>query len=116
MSTNDEIYIESDESDINQINKNTNEKSNCDKIIHKMDLININNGWNDNNEKIIISIADNCASYKWMHEKCSQYHRLVNSIINIAQKASQKVSNEARNVDNSYDEDAVDDGKFSLAT
>ena len=83
MSTNDEIYIESDESDINQINKNTNEKSNCDKIIHKMDLININNGWNDNNEKIIISIADNCASYKWMHEKCSQYHRLVNSIINI---------------------------------
>jgi hypothetical protein len=60
-----------------------NEKSNCDNILQKLDLININNGWNDNNEKIIISIGENCASYKWMHENCAMYHKCINMLINL---------------------------------
>jgi hypothetical protein len=37
--------------------------------VDKTKLIKIfNNGWNDNNEKLIVSIGEHAASYKWMHE------------------------------------------------
>ena len=52
-------------------------KSNCQSILHKADLLVLNNGWNDKNEKIIISIAENSASYKWMHERCASYHKTI---------------------------------------
>ena len=56
---------------------------NCNNILQKLDLINLNNGWNDNNEKIIISIGENCATYKWMHEKCAIYYKYINILINL---------------------------------
>lgn len=52
-------------------------------ILHKADLLVLNNGWNDKNEKIIISIGENAASYKWMHERCSSYHKDVYKTISI---------------------------------
>lgn len=52
-------------------------KSNCQSILHKADLLVLNNGWNDKNEKIIISIGENSASYKWMHERCASYHKTI---------------------------------------
>ena len=64
------------------IEENVKENEKCD-ILQKLDLININNGWNDNNEKIIISIGENCASYKWMHENCAVYHKCINILMNL---------------------------------
>lgn len=55
----------------------SDEKSNTQSILHKVDLIILNNGWNDKNEKIIISIGENSASYKWMHERCSSFHKSI---------------------------------------
>lgn len=36
-----------------------------------LDILILNNGWNDINENLIVSIGENSMSYKWMHEKCS---------------------------------------------
>jgi hypothetical protein len=51
----------------------------------KLDLFILNNGWNDNNERLIVSIGENAASYKWMHEKCasknSNYSKMLGIII-----------------------------------
>jgi hypothetical protein len=52
-------------------------------IDHKIDLLALTNGWNDKNERIIISIGENAASYKWMHEKSSSYYKMVSTILNI---------------------------------
>jgi hypothetical protein len=50
---------------------------------HKVDLILLNNGWNDKNERIVISVGENAASYKWMHEKCSQFYKTIDKILSI---------------------------------
>ena len=76
-----------DEDDkIEIINENTKKEEsifNSDNILKKLDFIHINNGWNDHNERIIISIGENCSSYKWMHDKCAIYYKIINHIINI---------------------------------
>lgn len=53
-------------------------------IQDKIDLMNFNNGWNDKNEHLLISIGENAASYKWMHEASSNYHNTVYNIISIS--------------------------------
>jgi len=55
----------------------SDEQTNTQSILHKVDLIMLNNSWNDKNEKIIISIGENSASYKWMHERSSSFHKSV---------------------------------------
>jgi len=69
-----------------QINdKQINDKQINDKQINdKIDLMNFNNGWNDKNEQLLISIGENAASYKWMHEESSNYHNTVYNITSIA--------------------------------
>lgn len=62
------------------INKQINDKQINDKI----ELMNFNNGWNDKNEQLLISIGENAASYKWMHEASSNYHNTVYNITSIA--------------------------------
>jgi hypothetical protein len=51
-------------------------------IEDKLDAMARNNSWNDNNERIVVSIGENAASYKWMHEKCAStytfYHKTLN--------------------------------------
>lgn len=60
-------------------------QNSIDKQIHdKIDLMNFNNGWNDKNEQLLISIGENAASYKWMHEESSNYHNTVYNVISIA--------------------------------
>lgn len=59
------------------MSESSDEKLNTQSILHKVDLIFLNNGWNDKNEKIIISIGENSASYKWMHERCSSFHKSI---------------------------------------
>jgi hypothetical protein len=44
----------------------------------------LNNGWNDNNERLIVSIGETSAGYKWMHSQCTQRYNLLNKIINVS--------------------------------
>lgn len=52
-------------------------------MVQKLGRILINNGWNDKNENIIISIGENSASYKWLHEKTAYHYQLLNKILTI---------------------------------
>ncbi len=52
-------------------------------LMTKMDMITINNGWNDNNERVIISVGENAASYKWMHDKSAMYYSTIHKILSI---------------------------------
>lgn len=61
------------------------DKQIIDKQINdKIELMNFNNGWNDKNEQLLISIGENAASYKWMHEASSNYYNTVYNITSIA--------------------------------
>lgn len=57
--------------------------ANSTSVMHKADLMMLNNGWNDKNERIVISIGENAASYKWMHEKSASICKLINQILSI---------------------------------
>jgi hypothetical protein len=62
----------------------TDTSSSCqNEIIHKMNLMKFSNGWNDKNEQIIISIGENAASYKWMHENSANECKFIYSCISI---------------------------------
>jgi hypothetical protein len=50
---------------------------------HKMDLMALTNGWNDKNERIVISIGENAASYKWMHERSASVYKTINQVLSI---------------------------------
>ena len=49
----------------------------------KLDLLVLNNGWNDKNETLIVSIGENAASYKWMHEKSNAKYSSYDKILSI---------------------------------
>lgn len=86
MVDNDTISIEIDNTKYDINDNNDSEQQTTDStniILHKTDLILLNNGWNDKNEKLIISIGENAASYKWMHEKSSNFYKIQSSLINI---------------------------------
>lgn len=51
--------------------------------LDKLDKLALNNGWNDKNEKFIVSIGENSASYKYMHEKVSFRYTVYDRIIKI---------------------------------
>ena len=76
LQENDNISLDKTDSE-----KNSNNNTNI--ILHKTDLILLNNGWNDKNERLIISIGENAASYKWMHEKSSNYYKNLSTFLNI---------------------------------
>jgi hypothetical protein len=54
-------------------------------IISKSKKQNINKGWNDKTENIIISIGENAISYKYMHERsarlCNRIHNTIKVIL-----------------------------------
>lgn len=50
---------------------------------NKIDILLLNNGWNDKNERLIISIGENAASYKWMHEKSHSKYTLYNKMLSL---------------------------------
>lgn len=52
-------------------------------LISKLEKSNLNNGWNEKNESIIISLGENSASYKWMHERSSYFYLFLYRIINV---------------------------------
>ena len=50
---------------------------------NKIDILLLNNGWNDKNERLIISIGENAASYKWMHDKLHSKYKLHDKILSL---------------------------------
>lgn len=67
----------------------------------------INNGWNDNNEKILISLGENAAAYKWLHETSGSFFSTMAKILSIitilistAMSAETFIPSESRNTDN----------------
>lgn len=64
-------------------NSSKHKNSKKSKIFKKSNLLFLNNGWNENNEKVIISIGENAASYKWMHERNALLDRRGNDFISI---------------------------------
>lgn len=47
-------------------------------------MMSISNGWNDKNENIVISIGENAASYKWMHERVAARYTFIYKIFRIS--------------------------------
>jgi len=85
MNDNDRIEVICDDHDKDAYDKDAYDKDAYDKKIQdKIDLMNFNNGWNDKNEQLLISIGENATSYKWMHEASSNYHNTVYNIISIS--------------------------------
>jgi len=64
-----------DEIEVDKVGKDV-----VDETSNKLDLMIINNGWNDKNEILIVSIGENAASYKWMHEKSNKKYSFYNTL------------------------------------
>jgi hypothetical protein len=71
------------QNDQNAVVNETHGSQEQDQLGHKMDLIALTNGWNDKNERIIISIGENAASYKWMHERCASHYKMISRFLSI---------------------------------
>jgi len=70
--------------DLDDIQENDlTEQQQDNNLLHKAELMALTNSWNDNNEKIIISIGENAASYKWMHERSASMYTLIYKILSI---------------------------------
>ena len=50
---------------------------------NKLDLMILNNGWNSKNEMLIVSVGENSASYKWMHEKSNRRYLFLNKSLGL---------------------------------
>lgn len=50
----------------------------------KLSNMNVNNSWNDKNERLVVSIGENAAAYKWMHEKNASRLKAFHKIMNLA--------------------------------
>jgi hypothetical protein len=79
----DNISQQFDYQEYNESNDQNNLPENNNTLDQKVDLLALTNGWNDKNERIIISVGENAASYKWMHDKCSSSYKFYNQITNI---------------------------------
>lgn len=64
------------------IHTETNEQDNY--MLNKLDILVINNGWNDSNEKIILDIGDNCDTYNKLHKKTYNDYKRKNNVINLS--------------------------------
>lgn len=49
----------------------------------KLRNMEVNKSWNDNNEKLIVSVGENAVSYKWMHEKNAAHCSLINKVLQL---------------------------------
>jgi hypothetical protein len=49
----------------------------------EIDTFLLNNEWNDHNERLIVTIGESAAGYKWMHQQCYQRYNLLNKFVNI---------------------------------
>jgi hypothetical protein len=68
--------------DINKINEEDDDEL-INNILFKTNKQSINRGWNDKNETLIISIGENAASYKYMHERSAEICNTIHNIFKI---------------------------------
>ena len=66
--------------EIQQVSPDTIPINNGD-IFSKIDVSQLHNGWNDKNERIIVSVGENSASYKWMHDKSAQVYSTLHKML-----------------------------------
>jgi hypothetical protein len=59
------------------------ENSDNERVLNKLEILALNNGWNDKNEKLIVEIGYNCSIYKTLHKETSTYYKRSHKIINI---------------------------------
>jgi|688.fasta_scaffold169176_2 hypothetical protein len=60
------------------------EQNNNSDILNKLDILVLNKGWNDKNEKLIVGIGYNCGIYKQLHEQSSKYYKRLNKGLNLS--------------------------------
>lgn len=78
------INVDTYDSDTTSFNSNKNKRlSRKINKKNKLDLLIFNNGWNDNNENLVVSIGENAASYKWMHNKCGKRYNNYSKILGL---------------------------------
>lgn len=53
-------------------------------VLNKLNILVLNNGWNDKNEKLIVTIGYNCGIYKQLHEQSCRFYKKVNKAINLS--------------------------------
>lgn len=61
------------------MSENSNERSKLNKI----DILVLNNGWNDRNESVIVNIGKNCEKYMTLHNLSSSKYTLYNRIVSV---------------------------------
>lgn len=57
--------------------------SSSDSKLNKVDILILNNGWNDKNEKLVVSIGYSSSIYKNLHEKTAYRYAFCNKLINL---------------------------------
>lgn len=70
-------YQDSNQSDVATETENNH-------VLNKLEILAINNGWNDKNEKLIVSIGYNCGIYKQLHEESSRYYKKLSKMISLS--------------------------------
>jgi hypothetical protein len=55
-----------------------------DHKLNKLDILILNNGWNDKNEQLIVSLGYNAGIYKQLHDKSVIKYTYYNTILNIS--------------------------------
>jgi hypothetical protein len=70
--------------DDNDNYENNSQKSMDTTKLTKLDIILLNNGWNDKNEQLVVGIGYNCGIYKQLHEQTSFRYKRFNKIINLS--------------------------------
>lgn len=66
-----------------QTESDKSDRSTAEEHLNKLDILVLNQGWNPNNEKFIVSIGENASSYKYMHEKVSARYITYDRVIKI---------------------------------
>jgi hypothetical protein len=70
-------YQESNQSDVATETENNH-------VLNKLEILAVNNGWNDKNEKLIVSIGYNCGIYKQLHDESARYYKKLSKIISLS--------------------------------
>ena len=64
----------------------------------------LSNGWNDRNENLIVSIGENAASYKWMHDRSFRMYTNLNRIVSMLIVCANAILTAQTSFQNTYTE------------
>ncbi len=52
--------------------------------LNKLEILLLNNGWNDNNEKLLVTIEKNCQIFRSLHINASEYYQKIDKTLKIS--------------------------------